>query len=249
MKLVALLAAVVGVVACGGSAPPPTVTVAAAANRAGAGSAGSAVETSPGEQDLKADPNPPEVTEEQTCKAFAHLAATGCHQFDQLVPPDNLCPEMMKAVLHDPQGHGLAVCAVTNQTCDTVMQCIGAVAQKQMAHEPLRACTAPGTGPVGVPQAEFDHRNGAATKELSRTRSTKDKPIETCGFEEEAAWIAAATCSDGSTPARGRAEEVRVGNLGRGGRCNSIIDQYRITCPERDYDVFVDAYVCAARAN
>ncbi|MGE3766251.1 MAG: hypothetical protein AB7L94_28625, partial [Kofleriaceae bacterium] len=64
-------------------------------------------------------------------------------------------------------------------------------------------------------------------------------------------WLSRMTCKDGShpLPTRNDAERVRVGNVGEGGRCGRIIDQYQVECPEMTYDIFIDAYRCEARAR
>lgn len=71
-------------------------------------------------------------------------------------------------------------------------------------------------------------------------------PIEVCGFLAENEWLFSATCDDGSHPItkRKEAEAARSGNEGRGGRCGSIIDLYKVKCPEATYDIHIDAYVC-----
>ena len=58
--------------------------------------------------------------------------------------------------------------------------------------------------------------------------------------------LAKLRCEDGSTPIRDHdtAEAARVGNVGKGGRCGSIIDLYQVKCPEATYELFVDGYVC-----
>jgi hypothetical protein len=40
------------------------------------------------------------------------------------------------------------------------------------------------------------------------------------------------------------AEMARVGNVGDGGRCNAIIDRYKVQCPEASYEIYLDGYVC-----
>ncbi|MGE0870359.1 MAG: hypothetical protein AB7P03_17470 [Kofleriaceae bacterium] len=38
----------------------------------------------------------------------------------------------------------------------------------------------------------------------------------------------------------------RSGSVGPGGRCNSIIDLYKVGCPDGDVSVYIDVYMCAA---
>ena len=81
---------------------------------------------------------------------------------------------------------------------------------------------------------------------FSEARSTKELPIEVCTIDAENEWLSSLSCDDGSQPidSHQAAEMARVGNLGNGGRCGSIIDLYRVKCPEKSYDLYVDAYVC-----
>jgi hypothetical protein len=60
-------------------------------------------------------------------------------------------------------------------------------------------------------------------------------------------WMLSLTCDDGSRPFRGfdHAHAARVGNVGKGGSCGSIVDLYEVPCPEGTYKIFIDAYVCA----
>ena len=64
--------------------------------------------------------------------------------------------------------------------------------------------------------------------------------------EQQLDYLTQVTCTDGSHPFadRGDAHAARAGNVGPGGRCDRIIDQYVVPCPEATYQVFVDAYRC-----
>ena len=67
-----------------------------------------------------------------------------------------------------------------------------------------------------------------------------------CGIPAEMEWLLSVTCSDGSRPFPDydHAHAARVGNVGPGGKCGSIIDLYEVPCPEGTYKIFIDAYVC-----
>jgi hypothetical protein len=111
----------------------------------------------------------------------------------------------------------------------------------------LRACTDNDPGKaVGLLEPEWTRRNGAGVSRYSQVRSTKSAPIEVCGFIAENEWLFAATCDDGSHPisTRKKAEAARPGNEGPAGRCGSIIDLYKVKCPEATYEIHIDAYVC-----
>jgi len=81
----------------------------------------------------------------------------------------------------------------------------------------------------------------------SQIETTKASPVEVCGVAgAENEWLAQVACNDGSHPIHSapEAETVRVGNVGGGGRCGSIIDLYRVKCPEKSYDIYIDGYIC-----
>ena len=47
-------------------------------------------------------------------------------------------------------------------------------------------------------------------------------------------------CPDGSA-----AEQLgRVGSVGRGGRCNNLIDKYKVHCPDGNIDIVIDVLFC-----
>ena len=102
-------------------------------------------------------------------------------------------------------------------------------------------------GPVLLPQQEYEARNGADAKSFATLITSKEKPLEECGIPpvlEKLAWL---RCNDGSNPFGGKsrvAHASRSGNVGPGGRCDSIIDLYVVPCPEAKYEVFADSYVC-----
>jgi hypothetical protein len=98
---------------------------------------------------------------------------------------------------------------------------------------------------VGVPHDQWKHAQKRDVTKYSQVKSTKALPIEVCGIPTENTWLATLKCDDGSHPITDdTAETVRVGSLGEGGRCNSIIDLYRVICPEGSYDIYLDGYVC-----
>jgi hypothetical protein len=128
--------------------------------------------------------------------------------------------------------------------CDHVTYCMQ---ESSFDKSDLRACTDDDPNKaVGVLEAQWVRRNGAGVTKYSQARSTKAAPIEVCGFLAENEWLFAATCDDGSHPIKTRvqAEQARVGNEGHAGRCGSIVDLYKVKCPEKTYEVHIDLYVC-----
>jgi hypothetical protein len=184
------------------------------------------------------------LTPARVCKRFDELKAQHCTPFDHM--DNSQCEAEIGKFLADPNERPFAACTVEHAACDDVVQCIAGFAQQAQAGA-QRTCGQQGESMVGIPAAEYEHRNGTQTHELAKASSSKEKPIETCGMDAESDWLDQATCPDGSSPARGKAEALRVGNIGVAGRCGSIVDLYRVPCGDQSYDVYMDAYICAQR--
>lgn len=101
-------------------------------------------------------------------------------------------------------------------------------------------------GPIQLDAAHAAHRRGRDVTKFSAAQSSKDKPLEVCGVGQQQQWLMAATCDDGSRPYQDRRQiaESRRGNVGMGGTCGTIIDLYVATCPEKEYEVYLDMYHC-----
>jgi hypothetical protein len=193
-------------------------------------------------------PAPGQITPEMFCERFVELRDGGCAPLQSVTTSKDECVAQMRSA---PASSGAATfmdqagqCIVGYKTCDEAMRCL---AQLGPDHEHLRACDHDDPGKaVGMPKREWAARNGAGVVKFSQARSTKDKPIEVCTIDAEAEWLSALRCDDGSQPIVGHdaAEMARVGNVGQGGRCGSIIDLYRVKCPEALYELYVDGYVC-----
>lgn len=155
------------------------------------------------------------------------------------------CMKELAQSADDPMIKVFTAC-VMQTSCEEVQNCVMAAAQNQaQQQQTLRACNdTTSMAPVGIPKAEFDNRNGAKATKFSQVTSSKDKPVEMCGIPAENSWLESLTCDDGSKPFA-NAEDVRAGNVGAGGRCGSIVDQYVVKCPGgKSYPIFIDAYVC-----
>jgi hypothetical protein len=137
-------------------------------------------------------------------------------------------------------------CLARETQCDPLIECMAAIGESQA----LRSCRDVGNAGlrVGLPRAEWERRKGASATTFREARSTKDAPIEMCGVTDANLWLTTLRCGDGAQPLRDRgdAEKARLGNVGPGGRCGSIIDRYLVSCPEAGYEIFMDAYICAS---
>ncbi len=103
-------------------------------------------------------------------------------------------------------------------------------------------------GPVELTAEQAPRRYGQQAVKFSDAPSTKEKPIEVCGVSEQRQWLMQTSCADGSKAFQAPREVAagRRGNVGSGGRCGSIIDAYVVKCPEAEYEVFMDMYMCPA---
>lgn len=102
------------------------------------------------------------------------------------------------------------------------------------AHRPEKA------GPFLLDATQTMQRNGYAADKITEADSTKEHPIEVCGLEGARKWIAAARCPDGSVASG----EGRVGSVGLGGRCNTMIEKFKVSCPDGPINVFFAVHFC-----
>ena len=231
------LALIVLALGCGGSKPQPTPP-----NNPPTGSGS---DTAPPPTGGVIGGDTPTPTPEKICKRIVELKAAKCGMFANADFDEAGCMKELAAAADDPMLKIFTGCVVQT-SCEEVTNCIMAAAQAPPPQQNLRACNDTSSmSPVGLPKAEWDKRNGAGATKFSQVKSSKEAPVEMCGIQEENRWLESLACDDGSKPV-GQAEMVRAGNVGPGGRCGSIIDQYNVTCPGgKQYPIFIDAYVCA----
>lgn len=101
-------------------------------------------------------------------------------------------------------------------------------------------------GPYQLTEDQAAKRHGQNATRYTDAPATKEQPIEVCGVPAQQEWLMRVSCADGSK-AFSSANQVRTsraGSVGPGGRCGSIIDRYVAKCPEAQYDVFIDMYMC-----
>jgi hypothetical protein len=195
----------------------------------------------------------PVVTAEAFCEHYIKLTSK-CERMAGAKLDPNTCVADIRTVLASPQeGEQMkrfGACVIEHDDCDDVFRCLAGALPDTTAAGTLRACDDHSRQmfehAVGIPKAEWDHRNGAGVAKFHDARSTKDDPVETCGVPAATTWLTSLRCDDGSQPIKdvSDAENARTGNLGGGGRCRSFIDHSVVPCPERSYEIFVDAYVC-----
>ncbi len=114
------------------------------------------------------------------------------------------------------------------------------------APEPF-SCTRVDLMSVQVPRSAYERRNGSGVTRFSELETSMEKPMEGCGLGEVLGMLAMLKCDDGSNPYSGdprAAHASRVGSMGGGGRCGSILDLYTAQCPEGPHEVYADMYFC-----
>lgn len=231
--------------ACGPAARPP------------AGPAAPPPSPSPPARAVPTPPSAGPVDAGQACDRIFALKASGCQDLQGYDLTRDECVENMRRSLEErgPDARAAATsigrCFMGSDPCDAAMACVNkALAAMGVPDQtPLRACADSGTyGAVGYPRDQWEHRKGAGVTHFSEVPSTKEAPVEVCGIPSEGVWLASMKCDDGSNPFHSpeAAEPARSGNVGPGGRCDAIIDLYEVACPERTYEVYIDAYVCPA---
>ena len=162
------------------------------------------------------------------------------------------------AVSPDVQGQFLD-CAGAAATCDAMGACLTSLQAAASAQEsaassppefaedvPLCERRADMFTPIWLTAAQAAARHGIDAVRVDQVASSPSQPIEVCGVEGQLTWLTRVTCSDGSAPfADARtAHKARVGNVGQAGRCKNHIDHYRVPCPGRTHDVYMDLYMC-----
>jgi len=211
---------------------------------------GGATATKPPEP--KGTPDSPQaqgkITPDVFCDRFFALQKAGCGAFANMQMTREECVGELAKMMNDPvQAPFMAqtgTCMVGFQDCDSVTKCLASLGPDE---EHLRGCHEEDPGKaVGLPKDQWEKRNGAGITKFSQAHSTKELPLEVCTIKAETELLEALTCEDSSHPIEGNeaAEMARVSNVGKGGRCGSIIDLYRVKCPEATYELFVDGYVC-----
>ncbi|HTJ44051.1 MAG TPA: hypothetical protein VL463_18220 [Kofleriaceae bacterium] len=236
---------VIAIAACGPSSKPP------ASPSPPPPSASSP--TPPSTNPAAAGDTPVDAT--QACDRIFSLKSQGCEDLQSYDLTRDECIENMRRSLEDRGADArqaatkIGRCFMGSDPCDQTMKCVNEALAAMGVPEktPLRTCSQSDVyGAVGYPRADWDQRKGAHASHFSEVPSTKDAPIEVCGIPDEGVWLAAMKCDDGSNPFHSpdAAEPARVGNVGPGGRCGAIVDLYEVACPEKTYEVYIDAYVC-----
>lgn len=94
--------------------------------------------------------------------------------------------------------------------------------------------------PMELDEEQWEGRVGGDITELRDLDTSVEFAAEVCTPAGQRVYLRSLHCNDGSPPISFR----RMGSVGPGGRCDNIIDLYEVICPEADYEVYLDMYVC-----
>lgn len=180
------------------------------------------------------------------CERAHVLHDEGCAPFDRIDPSllsdCSVASSMFIATIEQ---------CMFEPSCDGMRACVTKIRNEGGTYRgPTGACqVAAGDSdliPAGFTEAEIMASYGRNDRTFADSPSSRERPIEVCAMPAEAAYLARVTCADGSKPFPNRAEaaDSRTGNVGVGGRCARMIDRYEVPCPEKTYEVFIDAYRC-----
>ncbi len=183
------------------------------------------------------------------CKRMQQLHEAKCGLFADIELGPTCTQEVMGS-LGDSRSRvtteQMDVCTSELTTCSDITACIGEIESTTDVRDCADHSDREVSNAVGLPYAAWRDLMKRGFTRFGEVVSSKDKPLELCGVRTENYWLTALTCEDGSHPLANRsaAEQARLGNVGNGGKCGSIIDHYQVRCPEHAYDVYIDGFVC-----
>jgi hypothetical protein len=192
---------------------------------------------------------PHPVDPDALCKRMRELADNKCGMFAELTIGDT-CPQEVNGSLGDtrsrPSTEEIDICTSELSVCSDINACVGQIDATAETRECSDHSDRANADAVGLPYDAWRADMKRGIEKFSAVVSSKEKPIELCGVKTSNYWMSSLVCDDGSHPLTNRsdAEKSRVGNAGAGGKCGSVIDKYRVRCPERAYDVYIDSFVC-----
>ena len=95
-------------------------------------------------------------------------------------------------------------------------------------------------GPFVLDAAFAAQRHGTGAKTYADVEPTKEQPIEVCGLEGARKWLEATKCPDGSDARQGG----RFDSIGIGGRCNTMIERFKVGCPDGTINIVMAVHFC-----
>lgn len=95
-------------------------------------------------------------------------------------------------------------------------------------------------GPFVLDATLAAQRRGTGAKTYADVDSSKAQPIEVCGMEGARIWLEKTRCPDGSVGVQGG----RFDSVGRGGRCDTMIERFKVGCPDGTLNIVFAVHFC-----
>lgn len=95
-------------------------------------------------------------------------------------------------------------------------------------------------GPFVLDATLAAQRRGTGAKTYADVEATREEPIEVCGLEGARRWLEATRCPDGSVATQGG----RFDSVGFGGRCNTMIERFKVGCPDGNLSIVFAVHFC-----
>ena len=95
-------------------------------------------------------------------------------------------------------------------------------------------------GPFVLDATLAAQRRGTGAKTYADVDYSKEQPIEVCGLDGVRKWLEATKCPDGSAGKQGG----RFDSVGLGGRCNTMIERYKVGCPDGTLNIVFAVHFC-----
>ena len=106
--------------------------------------------------------------------------------------------------------------------------------------DPFCATRPEKAGPFVLDATLAAQRRGTGAKTYADVEYTKEQPIEVCGMEGARMWLEKTRCPDGSVGVQGG----RFDSVGFGGRCNTMIERFKVGCPDGNLSILFAVHFC-----
>lgn len=140
-------------------------------------------------------------------------------------------------------------CSAAADSCVSLNHC-GSDFDRAVAAKP-RQCGDPGVGPVAITAEKAKMRYGSRLHRLATAYISQSRPVEVCGTRAQYEWLRESKCANGHSPVASikHFREASRGLVNVQGQCSSKIDRFMLSCPEKQYNVFLDGNMCGPDDN
>ncbi|MBL4635137.1 MAG: hypothetical protein JKY56_14795 [Kofleriaceae bacterium] len=140
-------------------------------------------------------------------------------------------------------------CSAVADSCVSLNHC-NSDFDRAVAARP-RKCGEPGIGPVAITAEKAKMRYGSGFHRLATAYISQSRPVEVCGTRAQYEWLRESKCANGRSPVASMKDfrEASRGLVDVQGQCSSKIDRFMVSCPEKQYNVFLDGSMCGPDDN